>query len=120
MANGIVVQADFILLQGEKISDRIPSSNFAIWWDGDLQRELLDHNWIGYTTPPTPSPGTISKWDYVNKKLVNILTADGTSSNNGTKGSPSVQADLFGDWREEVIWRTADSSAFKNLLLLVM
>ncbi|MPQ31412.1 hypothetical protein E4V42_08170 [Clostridium estertheticum] len=98
-------------VKGEKISEGIPSSNFAIWWDGDLQRELLDHNWNGYGGPA--SPGTISKWDYVNKKSVNILTATGTNSNNGTKGNPCLQADLFGDWREEVIWRTEDSSALR-------
>jgi fibronectin type 3 domain-containing protein len=100
-------------VKGEKIANNIPTSNFAIWWDGDLQRELLDHNWVGYTTPPTPAPGRIDKWDYVNNRLVNLLTAEGTSSNNGTKGNPAIQADLFGDWREEVIWRLADSSALR-------
>jgi hypothetical protein len=99
--------------KGELISNNIPAANYGIWWDGDLQREILDHNWVDYTNPPTPSPGTISKWDYINNKSVNILTAEGTSSNNGTKGNPCLQADLFGDWREEVIWRTNDSSALR-------
>jgi len=30
-------------------------------------------------------------------------------SNNGTKSTPALSADLFGDWREEVMWRTADN-----------
>lgn len=96
--------------KGEKISDNIPSSNFAIWWDGDLSRELLDHKWDEGTSTGV---GTIDKWDYQNNKLVNILTADGTLSNNSTKGNPVLQADLFGDWREEVIWRTEDSNALR-------
>jgi fibronectin type 3 domain-containing protein len=96
--------------KGEKISDNIPSSNFAIWWDGDLLRELVDHKWSDATGTGV---GTIDKWDYQNSKLVNLLTADGTLSNNGTKGTPVLQADLFGDWREEVIWRTEDSSALR-------
>lgn len=96
--------------KGEKISDNIPSSNFAIWWDGDLSRELVDHKWDEATATGV---GTIDKWDYENSKLVNILTADGTQSNNGTKGNPVLQADLFGDWREEIIWRTDDSSALR-------
>jgi fibronectin type 3 domain-containing protein/lysophospholipase L1-like esterase len=96
--------------KGEKISDNIPSSNFAIWWDGDLLRELVDHKW---DDAKGTGVGTIDKWDYENSKLVNLLTADGTLSNNGTKGTPVLQADLFGDWREEVIWRTDDSSALR-------
>lgn len=96
---------------GRKINENAPASiNFGIWWDGDLLRELLDHHWDpekGYGV------GKIDKWDFENEKLVNLLTAEGTSSNNGTKGNPCLQADLFGDWREEVIWRTKDSSALR-------
>ncbi|TXC86070.1 G-D-S-L family lipolytic protein [Metabacillus litoralis] len=96
--------------KGEKISESIPSSNFAIWWDGDLLRELADHN---FDQEKGAGVGTIDKWDYENGKLVNILTAEGTLSNNSTKGTPVLQADLFGDWREEIIWRTEDSSALR-------
>lgn len=95
---------------GEQISTSIPTSNFAIWWDGDLLRELLDHDYheaIGAGT------GVIDKWDYENAKLERILTAEGTLSNNSTKGNPSLQADLLGDWREEVLWRLEDSSALR-------
>lgn len=87
--------------KGQKIGTTLPSStNFGIWWDGDLLRELLDSN-------------RIDKWDYSNSKTVNLLTASGVSSNNGTKSTPNLQADLFGDWREEVVWRTSDSSALR-------
>ncbi|MDL4843029.1 rhamnogalacturonan lyase family protein [Aquibacillus rhizosphaerae] len=96
--------------EGEKISESIPSSNFAIWWDGDLQRELLDHDW---GDDAGVGVGTIDKWDYENNQSENILKADGTFSNNGTKGTPALQADLFGDWREEAIWRTEDSTALR-------
>ncbi|WP_036747030.1 rhamnogalacturonan lyase family protein [Paenibacillus sp. UNC451MF] len=94
--------------KGEKISSSRPSVNFGIWWDGDLLRELLDHQW----TDPI-GIGKIDKWDYTNSKSINVLTATGTNSNNTTKGNPSLQADLFGDWREEAIWRTDDSSALR-------
>ena len=36
-----------------------------------------------------------------------LLTGSGVASNNGTKATPALTADLFGDWRDEVIWRTA-------------
>ncbi|MDQ1913864.1 rhamnogalacturonan lyase [Paenibacillus sp. GD4] len=90
---------------GTQISSSNPGSiNFAIWWDGDLSRELLDH---------TGGTGKIDKWNYSNNSLTRLLTATGTSSNNSTKGNPSLQADLLGDWREEVIWRTTDSNALR-------
>lgn len=96
---------------GEKISDTNPQSfNFAVWWDGDLLRELLDHD---YDVETGIGVGKIDKWDYENGRLVNILTADGSRSNNGTKGNPCLQADILGDWREEVIWRTDDSTALR-------
>mgnify|MGYP001037423968 CR=1 FL=1 len=85
-------------IKGELIGDAPWSVNFAIWWDGDLLRELLDKN-------------RIDKWDYENQKLVNLFTAVECASNNGTKATPCLQADLFGDWREEVVWRNIDSTA---------
>nr|WP_100407535.1 rhamnogalacturonan lyase [Bacillus solitudinis] len=94
--------------KGTKISSTVPSSiNFGIWWDGDLLRELLNHNLV------TNGFGTIDKWNYENEETENLLTAVGTSSNNSTKGNPSLQADLLGDWREEAIWRTAENTALR-------
>ncbi len=75
-----------------------PSANFVIWWDGDPLRELLDNI-------------SIRKYDgNINPTL---LVANGCISNNGTKATPSLQADLLGDWREEVIWRTSDNKALR-------
>ncbi len=111
--------------KGEKLSDDSPASidigilqdnsptsiNFGIWWDADLSRELLDHDWhgwdVGYGTPK------IDKWDYHTSQLNPILVLDGTASNNGTKGTPTLQADILGDWREEVIVRDIDSSELR-------
>lgn len=87
--------------KGEKISDVTPNScNFGVWWDGDLLSELLDRN-------------TISKWDWNNHKDAVLLSADGCMSNNGTKATPALSADILGDWREEVIWRTTDNKELR-------
>lgn len=87
--------------KGEKISDKKPSStNFAIWWDADLTRELLDKN-------------RIDKWDYKTATTVNLFTAGGFTSNNGTKSTPALSADILGDWREEVILRKEDNSELR-------
>jgi len=88
--------------KGEPIGVSPRSVNFRIWWDGDLLSELLD--------------GThIDKWDYKNGKLDNLFDAKlyNCSSNNGSKATPALSADLFGDWREEVIFRTADSKELR-------
>jgi rhamnogalacturonan endolyase len=97
--------------QGVLLSPTIPSSiNFGIWWDGDLSRELLDHNW---DVTVRAGVGRIDKWDYENSVAVPILVAEGTYSNNDTKGTPALQADIIGDWREEAIWRSQDSSELR-------
>jgi rhamnogalacturonan endolyase len=80
-----------------RVGSAPPTSNHVVWWDGDLERELLDDT-------------NIRKYGGSNPIL---LLADGCSSNNGTKANPALQADLFGDWREEVIWRTSDNSALR-------
>ena len=73
------------------------STNFAVWWDGDLLRELLDRN-------------RIDKWNWQTQSVRHRCSlADCCSSNNGTKATPALSADLWGDWREEVIWRTRDN-----------
>ncbi|WP_407700530.1 rhamnogalacturonan lyase [Steroidobacter gossypii] len=96
---------------GQLITTAVPNSiNYAIWWDGDLSRELLDHN---FDAGVGAGVGRIDKWDYENGVAVPILQAEGTYSNNYTKGTPALQADLLGDWREEVIWRSQDSSELR-------
>jgi rhamnogalacturonan endolyase len=82
-------------MKGEKIGEIPSSTNFLIWWDGDLSRELLDGNHI-------------DKY-----KTGRIFTADGCASNNGSKSTPALSADLFGDWREEVIFRTTDNKSLR-------
>jgi rhamnogalacturonan endolyase len=80
-----------------RVGSAPPSANHVVWWDGDLARELLDGNNIRKYGGSHPI----------------LLLASGCASNNGTKSNPSLQADLFGDWREEVIWRTEDNSSLR-------
>ena len=70
--------------------------NFGVWWDGDPLREILDSN-------------RIDKWNWLTSTTTRLVTATDCTSNNGTKSTPALSADLFGDWREEVVWRTTDS-----------
>ena len=94
---GMVVDGKSRLLnvKGEDIGEAPNSANFLAWWDGDLSRELLDGN-------------------HVDKyKSGRLLTAEGCTSNNGTKSTPALSADLFGDWREEVVLRTNDNKSLR-------
>ncbi|MCR2814928.1 rhamnogalacturonan lyase family protein [Microbacterium jiangjiandongii] len=95
---------------GEVLSTDIPAANFVTWWDGDLTREISDHDYDEAVSAGVP---TISKWDPAAQREVEILRMDGTLTGNTTKGNPVVQADLFGDWREEIAVRLADGSGIR-------
>lgn len=42
-----------------------------------------------------------------------MLMPSGTATNNGTKGNPCLVADIFGDFREELLLRLEDDSAIR-------
>jgi rhamnogalacturonan endolyase len=83
---------------GTNIGRKPSSTNFVVWWDGDAQRELLDGTHID---------------KYGTSSDTRLLTASGVHSNNGTKATPSLSADILGDWREEVVWPTTDNKALR-------
>ncbi|MGW0735262.1 rhamnogalacturonan lyase [Streptomyces sp. NPDC002851] len=105
----------FYAADGTKISDSVPSFgggasyNSAIWWDGDAHRELLDHRWSGSAGS---GYGQILKHTG-STELTRLWYDQEARSNNWTKGNPSLSADLLGDWREEMLWRNADSTALR-------
>ncbi|MBQ9363520.1 MAG: rhamnogalacturonan lyase [Bacteroidaceae bacterium] len=74
--------------------------NSAVWWDGDLCRELLDR-------------GAISKYNWQQNRMDRIFQFEGCEFNNGSKSNPCLAADILGDWREEVIVRTRNSSELR-------
>ena len=80
---------------GKNLGSTPGSMNFLVWWDADETRELEDKTSIAKYGGPT------------------LLSCSECASNNGTKATPALVADLFGDWREEVVWRETDSSALR-------
>lgn len=82
--------------RGEEIGEKPATQNFAVWWDGDLSRELLDGNKVLKFNPQT-------------RKVEEFSVFEGATSNNGTKSNPCISGDLFGDWREEVLMRSSDN-----------
>ena len=93
-------QNPFNAISGLQAGNKKPSMNFRIYWDGDAQDELLDGT-------------TIAKY---NKDSDATTLGVGSSSitgqsNNSTKATPNLSADIFGDWREELILRNSSNDA---------
>ena len=80
---------------GSNVGSEPSSQNFLIYWDADESRELQDG-------------ASISKYGGST-----LLSASGCSGNNGTKNTPSLTADLLGDWREELVVRETNNSALR-------
>lgn len=72
---------DLYNCKGYNLGAKPSQCNMAIWWDGDLLRELLDGT-------------TIDKY-----RGSRLLTASGST---GSRNAPMGYGDIFGDWREEV------------------
>ena len=78
------------------------SCNFAVWWDGGLTRQLLDHE-------------TVTRYNPATKDMEVVQHFDG-AFNNGTKSTPCLSADILGDWREEVVVRNDASTELRIYL----
>ncbi|WP_347978821.1 rhamnogalacturonan lyase [Microbacterium sp. ProA8] len=85
---------------GGILGSAIPGTNQSIRWAADLTTQIVNGS----------GDQNVMIDDWTRGRL---LTADGTRTNNGTKGNPSLVADVLGDWREELLVRTADSSALR-------
>ena len=92
----------FYNFKGEKYVEfaKRPPMTMALWWDGDLLRELLDKN-------------RVLKYRPSKRRCHTITTFEGAASINGTKGTPMLQADILGDWREEVVMMSEDAKEIR-------
>lgn len=91
-----------INFKGELIAPKTKNFpvNMAVWWNGDLLREVLDKN-------------RISKYDWEQKCFIPFVEFEGVTSNNSTKATPCLQGDILGDWREEVLFRSEDNNSLR-------
>ena len=97
-------QNPFSAQTGKQVISQKASMNFRIYWDGDMQDELFDGT-------------TISHWDNNNNMYTSTALGNYNASQscNGTKATPNLLADLFGDWREEVILWSGNDNATLNI-----
>ena len=85
----------YAAIDGKSLGTKSGSTNFLIYWDADESRELEDGTAVAKHGGDT------------------LLSCSSCASNNGTKATPALTADLFGDWREEVVWRQSDNKALR-------
>ena len=103
--SGARIQNPFSVQTGEQVGPTAPSMNFRVYWDGDPLDELLDGTTISKYDAATGNRTTMG----INGTPLSNLGSP--SSCNGTKATPNLSADIFGDWREEVIlWSTRDNA----------
>ncbi|MBE5840814.1 MAG: rhamnogalacturonan lyase [Butyrivibrio sp.] len=95
---------DVYSCKGQKLELKAPSTNQAIRWAADLTTQLIDGaDYLG-----GEHRGVIN--DITHGVM---LAPENTLTNNGTKGNPCLVADLFGDFREEIVLRLEDNSALR-------
>ena len=75
------------------------TQNFPIYWDGDLCAESFDYR-----------DGKDTEGHVVKPYQGEIAVMEGSMTNNDTKGTACFQGDILGDWREEVVMRTAEGN----------
>ncbi|KAA5544353.1 rhamnogalacturonan lyase [Roseiconus nitratireducens] len=83
--------------QGESIGRAPRSSGYAIWWDGDLLRELVGRR------------GQVTKWDWEAEQEVPIFAVEGRGAPRG----PNLIGDILGDWREEIVVASPDGKSLR-------
>ncbi len=94
---------NMLAADGTYIGKRAGSINHMVWFSGDMGRDFIDRSGV------VPYIGS---WDYENGSI-DATYYEYCRTNNTTKANPAFQADMFGDWREEVAFRTQDNSAIR-------
>ncbi len=89
-------------VRGNRLDLPTLGTNMKIYWAGDLSTQVTDGK--DYLTDT--KCGRINDLTHGT-----MLTPEGAATNNGTKGNPCLVADIFGDFREELLVRAEDSSA---------
>jgi len=82
--------------QGNDLGAKPRSSGFAIWWDGDLLRELI-------------AGSDINKWNFETGAEERLFS---TSTRWGRRG-PNIMGDFLGDWREEMLMTAPDGKSLR-------
>jgi rhamnogalacturonan endolyase len=82
---------------GESVGRAPRTTDYAIWWDGDLLRELVGRG------------GRITKWNWELEQEMPIFAAEGRGAPRG----PNLLGDIIGDWREEIVVASPEGKSLR-------
>lgn len=100
------VRPQYSAATGKQASDATSSVNFRMYWDGTVQEALLDGNTLDKYNDSSKSFG----------RLVTFYNLGPGSTCNGSKNTPNLSADIFGDWREElVLYSVSDDETYLGI-----
>ena len=100
------VKPQYSAATGKQASDANGSLNFRMYWDGTVQEALLDGNKLDKYNDSSKSFG----------RLVSFYNLGPGSTCNGSKNTPNLLADIFGDWREElVLYSVSDAETYLGI-----
>ncbi len=100
------VRPQYSAATGKQASDANGSLNFRMYWDGTVQDALLDGNKLDKYNDSSKSFG----------RLVSFYNLGPGSTCNGSKNTPNLLADIFGDWREElVLYSVSDAETYLGI-----
>ena len=113
-------QRTFDCATGNAVYEKMADTNFRIYWTGDPFDQTFDGRFDSGSNQSAPR---IRSWNTSSKSILTFQEfADygKPQTCNTTKATPCLQADLFGDWREEIIMTNyeADWSAATCDLLI--
>jgi fibronectin-binding autotransporter adhesin len=86
-------QTNLYSATGDFVDFNHPNVNFSIWWDADLVRETLD-------------TGRVDKW--IGGRIFSPYSVDNFAPIILTRNAQPLYGDLFGDWREEILFESND------------
>lgn len=86
-----------------KVTNRVNPS-FLVWWDGEPDREILYRNLVLDYDVRGSSENRLEQFSDVS--IVN-------------KDAPVLSADLFGDWREEICYPSADNTRLRIFMTTI-
>lgn len=81
---------------GEDIGPKPRSTGWAIWWDGDLLRELYARSGV-------------TKWNWQTGTEKQLFTPAARGAGSG----PNLAVDFIGDWREEILVTSPDGQSLR-------
>lgn len=109
------VRTPYSALTGKATSIKNCSVNFRIYWDGSIQDQLFDGSFPSGSTYASPKIEKCSGGSFSTLLSFNSATYNYGQSCNTTKATPCLQADILGDWREELIMWNLNNPSEVNI-----